>query len=95
MQAEAMTLEQRRDKWGGILWDFKAYFEALNSLGWKEDYGVFVSGAEGDRRRVAAIQAKIAADQQRGRGGGRGGGTGAAEEPSSTAAEQVRQTETV
>ena len=91
MQAEAMTLEQRRDKWGFILWDI----EALNSFGWKEDYGVFVSGAEGDRRRVAAIQAKIAADQQRGRGGVRGGGMGAAEEPNSTAAEQVRQTETV
>ena len=51
-----------------------------------------VPEAEGDRRRVAAIAAKIAADQQRGRGGGRGGGTGAAEEPNSTAAEQVRQT---
>ena len=88
-----MSRAQRQAKWGGILWGFPQEnldIEALKSFGWMENYGVFVSGAEGDRRRVAAIEAKIAADQQRGRGGGRGGGTGAAEEPNSTAAEQVR-----
>lgn len=74
LQAAAqMTPEQRVAVWEPMIWSSAEQ----QANGWKENYGVFVSHAEGDRRRAAAYSRKMqqsgaapqgAAIAQKGRG---------------------------